>query len=68
MPILLALQSNSTGSVLINDDTLGGGIRELKFGVAAPGTGDYLLVTWLHTFKYYYWNRNICLSNFVQKE
>ena len=28
--ILLALQSNSTGSVLTNDDTLGAEIRELK--------------------------------------
>ena len=34
--ILLALQSNSTGSVLINDGTLGAGIRELKPGAAAP--------------------------------
>ena len=36
MPIFLALQSNSTGSVLINDGTLGAGIRELKPG-AQPG-------------------------------
>ena len=35
MLILLALQSNSTGSVLINDGTLGAGIRELKPGAAA---------------------------------
>ena len=34
--ISLALQSNSTGSVLINDDTLGAGIKELKPGAAAP--------------------------------
>ena len=34
--ILLALQSNSTGSVLINDGTLGAGIKELKPGAAAP--------------------------------
>ena len=34
--ILLALQSNSTGSVLINDGTLGVGIKELKSGAAAP--------------------------------
>ena len=33
---LLALQSNSTGSVLINNGTLGAAIRELKPGVAAP--------------------------------
>ena len=32
--ILLALQSNSTGSVLINDGTLGAG--ELKPGVVVP--------------------------------
>ena len=36
--ILLAPQSNSTGSVLINDDTLGAGIKVLKLGVAAPST------------------------------
>ena len=36
MLILLALQSNSTGSVLINDGTLGAGIKELKPGAAAP--------------------------------
>ena len=30
------LQSNSTGSVLINDGTLGAGIKELKPGAAAP--------------------------------
>ena len=34
--ILLALQNNSTGSVLANDGTLDVGIRELKPGVAAP--------------------------------
>ena len=34
--ILLVLQSNSTGSVLINDGTLGAGIKELKPGAAAP--------------------------------
>ena len=34
--ILLALQSNSTSSVLINNGTLGAGIRELKPGAAAP--------------------------------
>ena len=34
--ILLALQSNSTGSVLINDGTLGAGIKELKPDAAAP--------------------------------
>ena len=33
--ILLALQSNSTGSVLTNDGTLGAGIKELKPGAAA---------------------------------
>ena len=32
--ILLALQSNSAGSVLINDGTLGARIKELKPGVA----------------------------------
>ena len=36
MLILLALQSNSTGSVQTNDGTLGAEIIELKFGVAAP--------------------------------
>ena len=36
--ILLALQSNSTGSVLINDGTLGAGIKKLKPGAAAPYT------------------------------
>ena len=36
--ILLALQSNSTGSVLINDGTLGARIKELKLSAAAPGT------------------------------
>ena len=35
MLILPALQSNSTGSVLINDGTLGAGIRELKACAAA---------------------------------
>ena len=35
MLILLAVQSNSTGSVLINDGTLGAGIKELKPGAAA---------------------------------
>ena len=40
MLILLALQNNSTGSVLTNVGTLGAGIRELKPGVAAAeGTG-----------------------------
>ena len=34
--ILLALQSNSTGLMLINDGTLGAGIKELKPGAAAP--------------------------------
>ena len=34
--ILLVLQSNSTGSVLINDGTLGAGIKKLKPGAAAP--------------------------------
>ena len=34
-PTLLALQSNSTGLVHVNDGTLGSGIRELKPGVAA---------------------------------
>ena len=34
---LLAPQSNSTGSVLINDGTLGPEIKELKPGAAAPG-------------------------------
>ena len=34
--ILLALQSNSTSSVIINDGTLGAGIKELKRGAAAP--------------------------------
>ena len=34
--ILLALQNNSIGSVLTNNDSLGGGIEELKPGVAAP--------------------------------
>ena len=34
--ILLALQSNSTGSVLIDDGRLGVGIKELKPGAAAP--------------------------------
>ena len=35
MLVILALQSNSAGSVLINDRTLGAGIKELKPGVAA---------------------------------
>ena len=35
MLILLALQSNSAGSVLINDGKLGAKIRELKPGVDA---------------------------------
>ena len=34
--ILLALPSNSTGSMRTNGRTLGAGIRELKPGVAAP--------------------------------
>ena len=38
--ISLALQSDSAGSVLTNDGTLGAGIRELKLGVAAPLTND----------------------------
>ena len=38
--ILLVLQSNSTGSVLINDGTLGAGIKELKPGAAAPNIAD----------------------------
>ena len=33
--IVLALQSNSIGSVLINDGALGAGIKELKPGAAA---------------------------------
>ena len=33
--LLVALQSNSTGSVLTNNGTLGAGIRELKPGAAA---------------------------------
>ena len=36
MLITLVLQSNSAGSVLINDGTVGAEIRELKHGVAAP--------------------------------
>ena len=36
--ILLALQSNSTSSVLTNDGTLGAEIRELKPGAAAPAS------------------------------
>ena len=36
MLILLALQSNSVGSVLTKDGTLGAEIRELKPGAAAP--------------------------------
>ena len=36
MLILLALQSNSVGSVLTNNGTLGAGIKKLKPGVAAP--------------------------------
>ena len=36
MLILLVVQSNSTGSVLVNDGTLGAGIKELKPGAAAP--------------------------------
>ena len=38
--ILLALQSNSTGSVLINDGMLGAGIKKLKPGAAAPGVSN----------------------------
>ena len=34
--ILLGLQSNSAGSVLVNDSTFGAGIKELKPGAAAP--------------------------------
>ena len=34
--LILALQNNSTGLVLINDSTPGAGSRELKPGVAAP--------------------------------
>ena len=41
--ILLALQSNSTGSVLINDGTLGVGIKELKPGAAAPQQHSHCL-------------------------
>ena len=48
MLTLLALQSNSTSSVLTNDGTLGAGIRELKPGVAAPtvisGNGEIFIV------------------------
>ena len=36
MLIFLALQSNSTASVLINDGTLGAGMKELKPGAATP--------------------------------
>ena len=36
--ISLAPQSNSTGSVLTNDGTLGREIKELKPGVAAPAS------------------------------
>ena len=35
--VLLAIQSNSIGLMLINDGTLGEGIKELKPGAAAPG-------------------------------
>ena len=35
--ILLALRSNSTGSVLINDGTLGAGIKDLKPGALHQG-------------------------------
>ena len=35
--VLLALQSNWIGSLLINDGTLGEGIKELKPGAATPG-------------------------------
>ena len=34
--ILLALQSTSTGSVLIKNGKLGAGIKELKPGASAP--------------------------------
>ena len=34
--ILLDLQNNSIGSVLTNNGSLGGGIKELKPGIAAP--------------------------------
>ena len=40
MLILLALQKNSTGSVLIKDGRLGAEIKELKPGIAAPGVID----------------------------
>ena len=36
MLILLGLQGKSIGSALINDGTLGAGIKELKPGAAAP--------------------------------
>ena len=43
MLILLALQSNSTGSVPTNNGRLGVGIKELKPGVAAPtGYNGYI--------------------------
>ena len=38
MLISLAIQNNSTGSVLTNGGTLDAEIRELKPGVAAPTT------------------------------
>ena len=48
--ILLALESNSTGSVLINDGTLGAGIKELKPGAAAPTICQQLPFNSVHIF------------------
>ena len=46
--ILPTLQSNSTGSVLINDGTLGAGIKELKPGAAAPSVMCTKCGKWVH--------------------
>ena len=63
MLILLALQSNSTGSVLANDVTLGAGIRELKPGVAAPIVRPAVDPSLVYTIaKTHYWVQLLCVD------
>ena len=59
--ILLDLQSNSTGSVLINDGMLGAGIKELKPGAAAPTLALSLLRSSIDDLVF-----SVFLSNFVK--
>ena len=60
--ILLALRSNSTGSVLINDGTLGAGIKDLKPGALHQGNKHELqhLRPLFQSIIYLNWAQNNC--------